>query len=103
MTDKNLTPPCGLYCGDCEYLGKSCTGCGHVEGKPFWTAQFNIPVCPIYDCCVNHKRLAHCGMCGELPCDIFLKLRDPSASDEQFERSLRERQQVLHARREKGD
>ncbi|HJA80430.1 MAG TPA: DUF3795 domain-containing protein [Candidatus Mediterraneibacter intestinipullorum] len=28
-------------------------------------------ICGIYDCCVNNKKLEHCGKCEKLPCDRF--------------------------------
>lgn len=45
---------------------------------------------------------AACGLCEDLPCETFASLRDPSLSDEQFERSVRERQESLTLRREIG-
>ena len=41
-------------------------------------------------------------MCDELPCEIFLELKDPNASEEEFQRSLKERQANLLERKEKG-
>ena len=36
MQDMALAAACGLYCGDCEYLGAKCPGgCAQVQGKPF--------------------------------------------------------------------
>ena len=102
MTDKNYAPVCGIYCGDCEYLGKQCKGCGNVKGKPFWTAQVPGGICPIYDCCINQKQIEHCGMCDDLPCDIFLELRDPGINDDEFEKSLSERRKNLIRRKEIG-
>ena len=102
MPDNNLAPVCGIYCGTCEYLGEQCQGCGAVEGKPFWTAQVNLAVCPLYDCCISRKQLEHCGLCGEFPCNTFLELRDPSLSEEEAERALLERQNDLLRRKEVG-
>ena len=51
MSDSNLAPVCGLYCGTCTFLGSQCRGCGHVEGRPFWTSQMKIALCPLYDFC----------------------------------------------------
>ena len=102
MTDQNLAPVCGLYCGDCEYLGSQCRGCGHVEGKPFWTASFGVDVCPLYDCCINKKGLEHCGLCDELPCETFLTMQDPSLSPEEAKQALENRQVALHHRKQIG-
>lgn len=100
--DEKLAAPCGLLCSTCEYLEKSCQGCGYVEGKPFWTSQLNIDVCPIYNCCVNQKHLEHCGWCAALPCQIFLELKDPSMNDEEFQESLMKRQNDLLERKKQG-
>ena len=51
----------------------------------------HAPVCGIY-----------CGMCEDFPCKIFLELRDPNMSDEEFEKSLKTRQDALIRRREIG-
>jgi hypothetical protein len=97
-----LAAACGLYCGDCEHLEARCTGCRRVQGRPFWAEEYGVAVCPLYGCCVEEKGLEHCGLCEDLPCETFASLRDPSLTDEQFERSLRERQESLTLRREIG-
>ena len=99
---KDLAAACGLYCGDCEHLEKQCQGCVQVQGKPFWTTQYGVEVCPLYGCCVNQKQLEHCGLCIDFPCETFTSLRDPSLSDEEAEHSLRERQKDLTLRKEIG-
>ena len=102
MIDKALAPVCGLYCGSCEYFEKPCQGCGNVKGKPFWTAQMKDKICSLYNCCINQKKLEHCGLCNEFPCGIFITLRDPSLSEEEAEKALRDRQNELIRRREIG-
>jgi len=102
MPDIELAPVCGIYCGTCEYLGKQCRGCGYQEGKPFWTAQMKVAVCPLHDCCINKKHLEHCGRCNEFPCVIFTELRDPSLSDEEAKKALLARQKELVKRKEIG-
>ena len=102
MSDNNLAPVCGLYCGACEFHGEQCRGCGYVKGKPFWTSQMKIDVCPLYSCCVNEKHLEHCGLCGELPCDMFLKFYDPALTEEEAEKSVRDRVFKLLKRKEIG-
>ena len=102
MLDRNFAPVCGLYCGDCEHLGALCKGCGNEGGKPFWTAAIGMEICPLHDCCVNGKGLEHCGLCGEFPCEIFLTLRDPALSDEEFNQSLQKRKTTLNKRKEIG-
>lgn len=98
MTDEKNVPVCGLYCGSCDFFGKQCKGCGYVAGKPFWTAQIPTGICPLHDCCSNKKRLEHCGLCEDFPCNIFLELRDPSMSNEEFQESLAVRQKALKRR-----
>jgi hypothetical protein len=103
MRKTALAAACGLYCGDCEYLGNKCPGgCNEAQGKPFWAPMLDIEVCPVYDCCVNQKQLEHCGLCPEFPCKAFISLRDPSLSDEEAEQSLYKRQQDLRRRKEVG-
>ena len=98
MIDSNLAPVCGIYCGSCGFLGVNCKGCGVMEGKPFWTSMVPSGVCPLHDCCRNRRGLEHCGLCAKFPCEVFLEIRDPGMSDEEFERSLEERQSALRRR-----
>lgn len=102
MVDVNYAPVCGIYCGSCDFLGEKCKGCGYLDGKPFWTVQDPSGVCPLHDCCRNKNQLEHCGLCGEFPCKTFLELRDPNMSDEEFQRSLDDRQKALKRRAEIG-
>jgi hypothetical protein len=102
MSDNKLAAACGLYCGTCEYLQKQCKGCGHVQGRPFWTTQMEIASCPLYDCCMNGKHLEHCGLCDEFPCTLFLEMRDPSLSDAEVEQALKDRQEALVRRKKIG-
>ena len=102
MPDENMAPVCGIYCGSCEYLEGQCPGCGNVKGRPFWTSQMNVEVCPLYDCCVNRKRLEHCGLCDELPCELFTSFYDPSLSEAEARESVLTRQKDLLRRKEIG-
>jgi hypothetical protein len=102
MTEKNLASVCGLYCGTCEYLEKNCQGCGNVLGKPFWTEKMNVSVCPLYNCCINNKKLEHCGLCDELACELFKRFYDPSLSPEEAEKSIFSRQNELLKRKRIG-
>ena len=98
MIDINHAPPCGLICAECEFLGEQCKGCGIVKGKPFWTAEMPTGICPFYDCCINQKKLEHCGLCEDMPCKLFLEIRDPNLSDEAFHESLGNRKEDLKRR-----
>jgi hypothetical protein len=98
-----LAAACGLYCADCEFYPEKCAGCGYIEGKPFWAAQFGMEHCALYNCAVNRSSLEHCGECRDFPCDdIFLSMRDPNMTDEEAEASLAQRQRDLRRRREIG-
>ncbi len=102
MTDTSYAPVCGIYCGECGFLGRQCPGCGNVEGKPFWALEMPGGVCPLHDCCRNQKRLEHCGLCDEFPCNPFLDLRDPNMTDDEFAASLNMRKCNLTARTQVG-
>ncbi len=102
MTDVRLAGVCGLDCRTCPHHGQFCRGCGHEQGKPFWTEGMPNGVCPLYDCCANGKRLEHCGLCGALPCEAFQKLRDPSLTEETFQKSLKTRLEALRRRKTEG-
>jgi hypothetical protein len=103
MLDRKLAGVCGVVCSECKYLGDSCEGCGYVEGKPFWTREFNIEVCPIYDCCKRVKQQEHCGTCEEFPCKTFKELKDPSMSPEEAEINMLARMEELWKRKDVGD
>ncbi|MDD2715628.1 MAG: DUF3795 domain-containing protein [Candidatus Wallbacteria bacterium] len=98
MFDVNTAPPCGYTCGGCSHFRKDCAGCRQTEGKPYWSSYVENSRCPIYYCCTNERLLEHCGLCSQLPCETFLKLRDPSLSDEEFQKSLNERLTILRKR-----
>jgi len=99
--DKNLAPVCGLYCRTCEYFERQCQGCGNVGGKPFWTIQMKVEICPLYDCCINKKQLEHCGLCDELPCETF-KLYDPSLGEKKGKEQVLMRHNEVLRRKEIG-
>jgi len=80
----------------CEhYPDQSCAGCNAVEGKIFWTKYMDLDTCPIYQCCKNEKKLAHCGECVELPCQIYFTTKDPMQSDEVHKKNIEIRVSVL--------
>ncbi len=99
MVDYNLAAVCGLFCGECEYLGLKCRGCRQQKGKPFWIDMMIVEVCPLYICCVDTKHLEHCGLCAELPCETFNKLREPSLGDEEAQKALVARRNELIRRK----
>jgi hypothetical protein len=98
MSSIHFTPVCGIYCGDCQFLGKTCEGCEKVKGRPFWTVQMPSGICQLNDCCTRQKKLEHCGLCEEFPCKTFLHLRDPNMRDEEFQKSIVARHESLKRR-----
>lgn len=87
-----ITSVCGLICNDCTVFPKECHGCLAVEGMPYWTKDVTSNgVCPLYDCAVNQKRYHHCGDCPDLPCQMFVDLKDPAISDAEHRELLKKR------------
>jgi hypothetical protein len=82
---------CGILCNECNFFGKECSGCNQVEGKPFWTSEYKIEVCPLYNCSVNDKNFKNCGECAELPCKTLRGMKDPNSTQEEHEKSIIER------------
>jgi hypothetical protein len=98
MHTDNLDSVCGLNCGGCKYLDNGCNGCNAEKGAPFWTGLVGAPVCPVYGCCAEEKKLEHCGLCGEVPCERFTRYRDPEHSDEDVAEGVRSRVAELKRR-----
>lgn len=90
---------CGVVCSECQYYPGDCAGCPAIEGKVFWLQFTGGDVCDIYQCCVEEKGLAHCGLCGELPCERC-EQKDPTLSDEENEATFQKQMEVLRALRE---
>lgn len=84
-----LLSSCGLACDECEHYNVRCTGCHSVKGSTFWAREM-MPskTCPLYDCAVNQKKYKDCGACTELPCPLFLKMKDPDSADEEHLRMI---------------
>lgn len=82
---------CGTVCSECPAWPDSCDGCFAVHGTPYWTAEAGLERCPLYACCRRERELPHCGLCKELPCEMFRSLKDPAMSDEEHEKGLSER------------
>ena len=58
---------CGTDCSVCGFRDRfECKGCVEQKGKAFWGE------CEIYGCAAG-KELAHCGMCGEMPCGKLME------------------------------
>lgn len=81
---------CGSDCSQCYCYGNMCKGCNECEGKVFHAPAGQA--CSIYDCVVNTNKLSHCGKCDKkMPCEIWVKTRDPKFTDEEFEQNIAER------------
>ena len=61
----------------------------------YWKKGYGKDVCPMYDCCINEKKLPHCGKCDDLPCEIHYSMQDPSTTKEEHEAGMRERVEKL--------
>ncbi len=99
MAKKKIQTVCGYSCSDCEHRGNKCTGCNETGGKPFWNAVAGIDCCPVYDCCVNERKLPHCGKCPDLMCERFSRFKDPDMSKEQVQAVLVRIEGELRARK----
>jgi len=94
-----LLSTCGLICNECEYFNTTCTGCINVKGSTFWAVEM-MPskVCHLYDCAVNQRNYGSCGECRELPCKMFLDMKDPNSTEEQHRASITLRVNRLKAK-----
>ena len=90
---------CGINCEECPYfISGTCQGCVRLKGEPFWTKEMTPKgVCPLYDCAVNDKGFKNCGGCADLPCQLFLEMKDPDMSDEDHQKSIQTRVLRLRA------
>ena len=92
---------CGVVCSACQYYPTDCAGCPAIEGKAFWLQYTGGNVCEIYQCCVEEKGLAHCGLCPELPCARY-EAGDPTRSEEENEAIQREQLAQLRRLAQEG-
>lgn len=99
MKSKKIETVCGYSCSDCDHLGAECRGCISLRGKPFWTQFVGVETCPVYKCCVDERKFAHCGRCPDLMCDRFTRFKDPGMSDEEARAGLKRMEQELRSRK----
>lgn len=85
---------CGADCGTCPHLNKDCAGCGALEGKVWWAQFVGVDTCPVYSC-VKDKKYRHCGDCPRIPCETWVNLKDPAWTDEEHQKSIRDRLAIL--------
>ncbi|MCC8024842.1 MAG: DUF3795 domain-containing protein [Clostridium sp.] len=93
---EKITACCGCICDECSYYLSDCRGCPELEGKPFWLQYTGGTACGIYQCCINEKKLPHCGKCEELPCKHF-ETADPSRTPEEHAEGLKAMIKVLRS------
>ena len=86
---------CGVCCSNCKDYPNNCKGCNSIKGKVYWAHYMGSDVCLIYNCCVNEKKMAHCGECLELPCNLYFDTRDPSISEELHKKEVLKRVEIL--------
>ncbi|MFA0816143.1 MAG: DUF3795 domain-containing protein [Anaerofustis sp.] len=82
---------CGTLCEECPQYPEECRGCPEIGGKVYWAGYVGAQICPIYECCVSEKQLAHCGRCEVFPCAKYFDLKDPEMTDDEHEESVIER------------
>ena len=75
------TAPCGVYCGACPSIGKSCRGCGSHERKQNRKSKW---ACKIRNCCFDIKNLSFCFECDEFPCNFIEKLKNSHPNESKF-------------------
>lgn len=87
---------CGSDCSQCYcYKSEICKGCNDCKGIVFHT---NNKECLIYNCCVTKNHFKSCLECDKIPCDIWKKTRDPKFTDEEFEKNINDRINLLKER-----
>ena len=74
--------PCGIYCGACPSLGKSCLGCASENRNQKRTSKWH---CKIRICCYETRQLNYCCLCEQYPCKLLnKKLIKSHPSDKRF-------------------
>lgn len=90
------TACCGCICNECGYYPDTCRGCAAIQGKPFWLEYTGDEKCGIYKCCIEERKLPHCGQCPELPCEQY-ELQDPTKTPEENAEDRRQMLKVLYS------
>lgn len=87
---------CGVVCSECQYYPADCKGCLTIKGRVFWLEHTGEKICEIYECCVNTKKLEHCGKCEKLPCAKY-NGSDPTKTTEENNQDFINQLEQLHA------
>ncbi len=88
---------CGLICKECGFYQQQCGGCYKVGGKTFWAQELPDKICSLFDCSIKKKQLKNCGDCDDLPCKMFVELKDPNISEEEHKKMMEKRVRKLKA------
>ena len=96
---KRIETICDYSCSDCDHHGNGCTGYGETKGILFWTPFAGVDCCLVYGCCINERKLAHCGKCPDQVCEKFTRFKDPDRSEEESKAVLTQMEQELRARK----
>ena len=94
---KKVISCCGVICSECQYYPDECAGCPAIQGQVFWLEYVGAELCPIYECCVNQKRYAHCGQCEHMTCEKYDLYDDPNITEEEARLCRAEQIKVLKA------
>lgn len=73
---------CGNRCDECEQYPEQCPGCAAIGGKAAWCASLEVEVCPFVTCAAE-TGVAHCGECGEFPCELYELTLSEDAGEEE--------------------
>ncbi len=57
--------PCGIYCGACPSIGRTCRGCGSEDRDQKRRSKWG---CRLRTCCFEERGLDLCVECDEFPC-----------------------------------
>lgn len=93
---KEVISCCGVVCSKCQYYPTECKGCPAIKGKAFWLEYTGQEICEIYECCINVKKLPHCGKCEKLPCDKY-NGSDPTKTTEENNNDFIMQLEKLHS------
>ena len=62
--------PCGVFCGACPSIYKSCLGCASENQNQKRKSKWN---CRIRKCCYEEMEKSFCIYCAQFPCDKINK------------------------------
>jgi hypothetical protein len=81
---------CGACCDGCPKHKSGCAGCEVIGGKVYWANYIGFDVCHVFKC-ARDRLFKNCGDCSEIPCRLWFSLRDPAMTEEEHEKSVKER------------